>query len=81
MVPRERSEGNVARLLATLSQDPNWNGGDYYDRGGVRETMTAIRMATLKTYGIETRLQRYAIRSRRDRGRDPRRGRAMGGRF
>ena len=24
IVPRERAEGNVARLLATLSQDPNW---------------------------------------------------------
>ena len=57
LVPRERSEGNVARLLATLSKDPNWNGGDYYDRGGVQETMTQIRMATLKTYGIETRLK------------------------
>jgi homoserine O-acetyltransferase len=56
-VPRERSEGNVARLLATLSQDPNWNGGDYYDRGGVLETMTQIRIATLKTYGIESRLR------------------------
>jgi homoserine O-acetyltransferase len=57
LVPRERSEGNVARLLATLSQDPNWNGGDYYDGGGVVETMTAIRIATLKTYGIEDRLK------------------------
>ncbi|MFZ2157816.1 MAG: alpha/beta fold hydrolase [Bradyrhizobium sp.] len=57
VVPRERSEGNVARLLATLSQDPNWNGGDYYDRGGVLETMTQIRIATLKNYGIETRLR------------------------
>jgi homoserine O-acetyltransferase len=57
LVPRERSEGNVARLLATLSKDPNWNGGDYYDRGGVVETMTEIRMATLKTYGIEDRLK------------------------
>jgi homoserine O-acetyltransferase len=56
-VPRERSEGNVERLLATLSKDPNWNGGDYYDRGGVQETMTQIRIATLKTYGIETRLR------------------------
>jgi homoserine O-acetyltransferase len=56
-VPRERSEGNVARLVATLSQDPNWNGGDYYDAGGVLESMTQIRMATLKTYGIETRLR------------------------
>jgi homoserine O-acetyltransferase len=56
-VPRERSEGNVERLLGTLSKDPNWNGGDYYHRGGVLETMTQIRMATLKTYGIETRLK------------------------
>jgi homoserine O-acetyltransferase/O-succinyltransferase len=54
---RDRVEENVARLLATLSQDPNWNGGDYYDHGGVREAMTQIRMATLKTYGIETRLR------------------------
>ena len=57
MVPRERAEGNVQRLLATLSQDPNWNGGDYYDRGGVLESMIQIRSATLKTYGIETRLR------------------------
>lgn len=57
VVPRERSEGNVARLLATLSQDPNWNGGDYYDRGGVLGTMTQIRISTLKNYGIETRLR------------------------
>ena len=57
LVPRERSEGNVERLLSTLSKDPNWNGGDYYDRGGVLETMIQIRMATLKTYGIETRLR------------------------
>jgi len=57
LVPRERSEGNVARLLGTLSKDPNWNGGDYYDRGGVEETLTQIRIATLKTYGIEDRLK------------------------
>src|SRR3954469_18577551 len=55
-VPRERSEGNVARLLAALSRDPSWNGGDYYDVGGVAGTMTQIRIATLKTYGIEDRL-------------------------
>jgi homoserine O-acetyltransferase/O-succinyltransferase len=57
LVLRERSEGNVARLLATLSKDPNWNGGDYYDCGGVLESMIAIRSATLQTYGIETRLR------------------------
>ena len=57
VVPRERAEGNVERLLATLSRGPNWNGGDYYDGGGVMETMIHIRSATLKTYGIETRLR------------------------
>ena len=57
LVPRERSQGNVERLLSALSKDPNWNGGDYYDRGGVLETMIQIRIATLKTYGIETRLR------------------------
>src|ERR1700722_9060065 len=55
-LPPERADGNVARLIATLSKDPNWNGGDYYDRGGVLEAMIQIRSATLKTYGIETRL-------------------------
>lgn len=57
VVPRERADGNVERLLASLSKDPNWNGGDYYDAGGVLETMIQIRSATLKTYGIETRLR------------------------
>ena len=56
-MPRERSEGNLLHLQATLSKDPNWNGGDYYDRGGVLETMIQIRTATLKSYGIETRLK------------------------
>jgi homoserine O-acetyltransferase/O-succinyltransferase len=56
-VRRERSEGNLTRLLAVLSQHPNWNGGDYYDVGGVLESMIQIRTATLKTYGIETRLR------------------------
>lgn len=56
-LPPERSDANVARLLGVLSKDPNWNGGDYYDRGGVVESMTQIRIATLKTYGIEDRLK------------------------
>jgi homoserine O-acetyltransferase len=55
-VPRERSAGNVERLTTALAKDPNWNGGDYYERGGVPQTMTQIRIATLKTYGIEARL-------------------------
>jgi len=53
----ERSDGNLVHLRATLSRDPNWNGGDYYDRGGVLESMIQIRIPTLKTYGIEARLR------------------------
>ncbi len=41
---------------ARLAQDPNWNGGDYYDRGGVLETATRMRMETLRGYGIDAQL-------------------------
>jgi homoserine O-acetyltransferase len=64
LVSRERAEGNLARLLATLSQDPNWNGGDYYDRGGVLESVIQIRSATLKTYGSAE--QRFTLHRVRD---------------
>src|SRR5215472_1362191 len=56
-VSRERAEGRAANFRATLSQNPNWNGGDYYDTGGVLDTMIGIRVATLKLYGIEARLK------------------------
>jgi len=56
-VSRERSEGRAANFRATLSQNPNWNGGDYYATGGVLDTMIEIRVATLKIYGIEARLK------------------------
>ncbi len=46
----------IEPLLAQLSADPNWNGGDYYDRGGVTETLTAMRIETLKGYGLEAGL-------------------------
>jgi homoserine O-acetyltransferase len=44
-------EESVTALLAQLGADPNWNGGWHYDRGGIPETMTAIRMDTLRRYG------------------------------
>jgi homoserine O-acetyltransferase len=53
----ERADTNVANLMGVLSKNPNWNGGDYYDHGGVEESLIQIRSATLKTYGIETRLR------------------------
>jgi homoserine O-acetyltransferase len=43
-------------LVARLATDPNWNGGWYYDRGGVPTVMTEMRIATLKQYGIEAQL-------------------------
>jgi homoserine O-acetyltransferase/O-succinyltransferase len=56
-VPRERSEANLRHLCAALAKDPRFNDGDYYDQGGVLESMIQIRTATLKTYGIEARLR------------------------
>ena len=38
--------------LARFRRDPNWNGGDYYETGGMRETMIALRADTLRRYGM-----------------------------
>jgi len=46
----------IEPLLAQLGADPNWNGGDYYDRGGVLATTTAMREETLRGYGLEAAL-------------------------
>jgi homoserine O-acetyltransferase len=43
-------------IAERLARDPNWNGGWYYDRGGIAGAMTDLRVATLKAYGIEQRL-------------------------
>ncbi|MGH8115485.1 MAG: alpha/beta fold hydrolase, partial [Rhodanobacteraceae bacterium] len=38
---------------ARFEHDPNWNGGDYYDTpGGMRDSMIALRMETLRRYGM-----------------------------
>jgi homoserine O-acetyltransferase len=57
MAQRKRSEANVANLKATFGKNPNWHGGDYYDHGGVVDTLVDIRTDTLKNYGIEARLR------------------------
>ncbi len=43
-------------VIAQLAEDPNWNGGWYYESGGVAATLTRMRVLTLKNYGIETYL-------------------------
>ena len=41
----------VAALVKQLAVDPNWNGGWYYDRGGITPTLVEMRTATLQRYG------------------------------
>jgi homoserine O-acetyltransferase/O-succinyltransferase len=43
-------------LIAQLAEHPNWNGGWYYENGGIASALTKMRIATLKAYGIEARL-------------------------
>ena len=43
----------VQTLVAQLARDPSWNGGWYYDRGGIPVTLTAMRTETLTRYGFD----------------------------
>ncbi len=49
-------EASVKALVDTLAKDPNWNGGWYYDKGGILTALTDMRVATLKRYGIDDQL-------------------------
>jgi homoserine O-acetyltransferase len=49
-------EAAVKSLIDTLAKDPNWNGGWYYDKGGIVKVLTDMRVATLKRYGIDEQL-------------------------
>jgi homoserine O-acetyltransferase len=46
----------VPGLLETFSRDANWNGGDYAD-GAMVETLTKLRIETLRLYGFEDKLE------------------------
>ena len=50
--PRPPGRDRVATLLARFERDPNWHGGDYYDTPGMGETLLALRVETLKRYGM-----------------------------
>ena len=41
----------VKTLVDRFAKDPHWNGGWYYERGGIPLTMTEMRIETLKRYG------------------------------
>jgi len=49
-------EAAVKSLVATLAKDPHWNEGWYYDNGGITGTLTEMRVATLRRYGIDEQL-------------------------
>jgi homoserine O-acetyltransferase/O-succinyltransferase len=54
--PLPPASDRVAALLKWFEPDPNWNGGDYYDRGGVHDTLTTLRIDTLTRYGLANSL-------------------------
>ncbi|HEY2620822.1 MAG TPA: alpha/beta fold hydrolase [Acetobacteraceae bacterium] len=51
--PRAQSRDRVATLLARFAQNPNWHGGDYYDTPGMFDSLLALRVETLKRYGMD----------------------------
>ena len=57
--PRDlfNTSANIPGLIDQLSNDPNWNGGDYYAKGSVGEALTALRVNTLKSFGFEDKLE------------------------
>ncbi len=54
--PKARADADAGALERRLAADPNWNGGWYYDRGGIAGTMSALREETLRRYGVEQEL-------------------------
>ncbi|HUS55927.1 MAG TPA: alpha/beta fold hydrolase [Thermohalobaculum sp.] len=47
---------SIAAVIDDLAKQPAWNGGDYYAGGGMEDALTAIRIATLESYGIEAHI-------------------------
>ncbi|CAN5904879.1 homoserine O-acetyltransferase [soil metagenome] len=53
-VSAPRAPGGLDRLealQARLASDPNWNGGWYYENGGIARTLEELRFETLMAYG------------------------------
>ncbi|HEY5831837.1 MAG TPA: alpha/beta fold hydrolase [Hyphomicrobiaceae bacterium] len=54
-------------LIGELAQDANWNGGWYYDNGGVLPTLLKVRVNVLKSYGVADQLAaRYPDAAQRE---------------
>jgi len=65
--PSGRGPAAVEETAAALARDPNWNGGRYYETGGIHRTLQAMRLATLRRYGYaEALASRYPDARARD---------------
>ena len=65
--PLPPNSDRIAGLLKWFEPDPNWNGGDYYETGGVRETLTNLRVDTLTRYGMAASLaEKFPDKAARD---------------
>ncbi|MCF8110667.1 MAG: alpha/beta fold hydrolase [Desulfobacteraceae bacterium] len=66
-VTAPKAAGSRTRsLLSLLKDDPQWNGGDYYEHGPLKDTLMRIREEMLKRYGMDEWLQK-AIPERKQR--------------
>jgi homoserine O-acetyltransferase len=54
--PRQLGGNGLQDLIDYFAKDPAWNQGRHYGHLGIIETMTKLRMNTLKGYGLETDL-------------------------
>jgi homoserine O-acetyltransferase len=54
--------GGLETLQKRLASDPNWNGGWYYENGGIAGTLEQIRYETLLNYGAADADARAAAR-------------------
>ena len=55
--PKDLFDRGIPGLIDDLSKDPNWNGGDYYGKGGVETALIALRVDALKSFGFEEKLE------------------------
>lgn len=51
------NENSLPKLVNQLSAGPDWNNGNYYDSGGVKDAMTALRVSTLRSYQFMDKLK------------------------
>jgi homoserine O-acetyltransferase/O-succinyltransferase len=62
--PRAPSRpGGLESLQKQLASDPNWNGGWYYENGGIPGTLEQIRYETLLNYGQKEADAKVAARA------------------